>query len=163
VTPDAAVVIRRAEPRDLPQLGRLGALLMRVHYAFDPKRFLPPGSSPEEGYAWFLETLLAEPDALVLVAARDSTIAGYVYAGIEPLSWRELRDRAGFIHDIVVAETERRSGVAHRLIDEAIAWMRTKDVPRVLLWTARQNEGAQRLFADLGFRPTMVEMTRELT
>jgi hypothetical protein len=32
----------------------------------------------------------------------------------------------------------------------------------VLLWTAQQNEGAQRLFEDLGFHRTMVEMTREL-
>ena len=35
-------------------------------------------------------------------------------------------------------------------------------VPRVLLWSAAPNENAQRLFERLGFRRTMVEMTREL-
>jgi ribosomal protein S18 acetylase RimI-like enzyme len=32
----------------------------------------------------------------------------------------------------------------------------------VVLWTAEQNRDAQRLFERLGFRRTMVEMTREL-
>jgi hypothetical protein len=31
-----------------------------------------------------------------------------------------------------------------------------------VLCTADRNEGAQRLFASLGFRRTMIEMTREL-
>jgi RimJ/RimL family protein N-acetyltransferase len=32
----------------------------------------------------------------------------------------------------------------------------------VVLWTAEQNEAAQRLFTRLAFRRTMVEMTREM-
>lgn len=32
---------------------------------------------------------------MVLVAERDAAILGYAYAGIEPLSWKELRDEAG--------------------------------------------------------------------
>jgi RimJ/RimL family protein N-acetyltransferase len=32
----------------------------------------------------------------------------------------------------------------------------------VVLSTAVRNEAAQRLFARAGFRPTMIEMTREL-
>jgi hypothetical protein len=32
-----------------------------------------------------------------------------------------------------------------------------------VLWTAHANAPAQRLFATLAFRPTMIEMTRELS
>jgi RimJ/RimL family protein N-acetyltransferase len=32
----------------------------------------------------------------------------------------------------------------------------------VVLWSADRNEAAQRLFERLGFRTTMVEMTKEL-
>jgi hypothetical protein len=32
----------------------------------------------------------------------------------------------------------------------------------VVLWTAHANTPAHRLFATLGFRPTMIEMTKEL-
>jgi GNAT superfamily N-acetyltransferase len=85
-----------------------------------------------------------------------------VYAGVEPLSWKELRDRAGFVHDIVVLQDERRGGVAAALLSAAIDWLATRNVPRVMLWTAHENAGAQALFDRFGFRPTMVEMTREL-
>jgi ribosomal protein S18 acetylase RimI-like enzyme len=156
------ITIRRAERADVPALGRLGGLLMRAHHAFDPLRFLPPGDSPEEGYGWFLASLLNHDDVAVFVAERGGEVVGYVYAGIEPLSWKELRDEAGFIHDIAVAEPARRSGIAGRLLDAAIAWLGEQGVPRVVLWTADLNAGAQNLFAARGFRRTMVEMTREL-
>jgi ribosomal protein S18 acetylase RimI-like enzyme len=156
------VLIRRAAPGDRPALGRLGALLMRVHYGLDPQRFMKPGEEAEEGYAWFLGDELAEDDVVVFVAERDGVVMGYVYAGIEPQSWKELRERAGFIHDIVVDAPGRRTGIATALLDAAIGWLRDQGVPRVLLWTSTGNAGAQALFTRLGFRKTMIEMTREL-
>lgn len=155
-------VVRRAARADLPALGRLGALLLRTHYEFDQQRFMAPGADPAAGYAWFLGTQLNSNDVAVFVAERNGDIAGYVYAGIEPLSWKELRDECGFIHDVVVSEGGRRIGVATALLDAAMAWLRERGMPRVVLWTAERNEAAQRLFAALGFRRTMVEMTREL-
>lgn len=154
-------ILRRAEPRDLTALGRLGALLMRTHYAFDPARFLEPGESPEPGYAAFLSSQLAHPGVAIFVAERGEDVVGYVYAGIEEKSWKELRDRAGFIHDVAVDETARRAGIAHRLVEEAAAWLIAQGVPRVMLWTAEHNHAAQQLFGRLGFRRTMIEMTRE--
>jgi len=135
---------------------------MRTHYAFDPQRFLSLDDGAEEGYASFLGSQLAQPEAVVLVAEIDGAVAGYVYAGIEPLSWKELRDEAGFIHDLLVSEAARSHGAGQQLLDAAIAWLRARGMPRVVLWTAAPNAGAQRLFERRGFRPTMVEMTLEL-
>ena len=160
--PDPPFVVRRATERDLPALGRLGAALIRTHYAFDQKRFMTPPPDPEGGYAWFLGTQLKEDDVAVFVAEHSGSIVGYVYAGLEPQSWKELRDAAGFIHDVVVVPEAQGHGVASTLIDTACEWFRTVGAPRVVLWTAEKNEGAQRLFAHLGFRKTMIEMTREL-
>jgi GNAT superfamily N-acetyltransferase len=157
-----SLTIRRATDADLPTLGRLGASLMRVHYGFDAKRFLAPGDNPEDGYAWFLGTQLREEDVVVLVAEREAHVVGYAYAGLEPLSWKELRGPAGFIHDVVVEEGARHAGVASGLVEAAIAWLKERGAPRVVLWTASQNDPAQRLFAGRGFRHTMIEMTREL-
>jgi GNAT superfamily N-acetyltransferase len=157
------VTIRRAQRRDLGALGQLGATLLRVHHAFDPARFMAPGRDPEGGYAWFLGTQLTKRDARVFVAERDAAILGYVYAAIEPQSWKELRDEAGFIHDVLVEESARRTGVARALLDAAMAWLHGRGVPRVVLWTAHANHSAHGLFADLGFRPTMIEMTKELS
>jgi GNAT superfamily N-acetyltransferase len=155
-------VIRRAVDADLAALGRLGALIMRTHYEFDQQRFRPPGDDPEGGYAWFLGTQLREPDVAVFVAEQDGDVIGYVHAGIEPQSWKELRAEAGFIHDIVVDERGRRHGVATRLMQAAAQWLASRGMKRIMLWTADGNVAAQQLFSRLGFRRTMVEMTREL-
>jgi len=154
--------IRRAERRDADALGRLGAMLMRTHYAFDPQRFLAPMEGSERGYASFLAGLLDSPDDCVFVAEDDGRIAGYVFAALEPLSWKELRGPAGFIHDVAVAEEARNAGVATQLIGAALEWLRDRGAPRAVLWSAAANAGAQRLFHRLGFRDTMIEMTIEL-
>jgi ribosomal protein S18 acetylase RimI-like enzyme len=159
---DPKVVIRRATEADLPALGKLGASLLLSHHEFDPQRFMAPRGDPEQGYAWFLGTQLKEDDVAVFVAERGGLVVGYVYAGLEPQSWKELREEAGFIHDVVVAKDVRRLGIASALLEAASEWLRSIGAPRVVLWTADKNEGAQRLFTRLGFRRTMIEMTREL-
>jgi ribosomal protein S18 acetylase RimI-like enzyme len=156
------VRIRRATDADVPALGRLGASLLRLHYTYDPQRFMAPRGDPEEGYAWFLGSQLREDDAVIFVAERKGDIVGYVYGGLEPLSWKELREAAGFIHDVVVDDAHRRGGVASALLDAASAWLKSRGAPRVMLWTAERNHAAQRLFEQAGFRRTMIEMTREL-
>lgn len=160
--PEPRFRIRLATEADASALGRLGGLLMRTHHEFDPQRFLPPGADPESGYGRFLRSQLRDEDVVVFVAERDNAVIGYVYAGLEPLSWKELRDACGFIHDVVVAEPGRRVGAATALIEAAVDWLRQRGAPRVVLWTAEPNTAAQALFARLGFRRTMVEMTREL-
>jgi GNAT superfamily N-acetyltransferase len=105
---------------------------------------------------------LQEEDVAVFVAERANTVIGYVYAELEPQSWKELREAAGFIHDVVVAPEAQRTGVASSLVESACEWLRSVGAPRVVLWTAEKNEAAQRLFTHVGFRRTMSEMTREL-
>ncbi len=161
--PALDVVIRRARERDLPSLGRLGAQLIRVYHAFDRERFMAPGVDAEAGYAWFLGTQLADEDVAIFVAERGDQVAGYVYAAIEPRSWKELREEAGFVHDVVVDDRFRRAGIATALVEAVAAWFGSRRVPRIVLWAADRNEPAHRLFARLGFRRTMIEMTRELS
>lgn len=156
-------VIRRAVAADLPALGRLGASLMRQHYDFDRLRFLPPGDKPEQGYAWFLGTQLDREDATIFVADERGTVIGYAYAAVEPLSWKDLRDECGVVHDLVVDGNAQHHGVGTALMQSALAWMRTRGLARVVLSTSPRNERAQRLFDRLGFRRTMIEMTRELS
>lgn len=159
---ESTLTIRPSEPQDLPAIGRMGADLIRMHHGFDARRFLTPPEDAEDGYAWFLGTQLARDDVAVLVAEHGGDIIGYVYAGTQPMAWMELREEAGFIYDIFVIERARGSGAAGALAEAAMRWLAERGMPRVMLWTAPQNETAQRLFARLGFRLTMVEMTREL-
>jgi ribosomal protein S18 acetylase RimI-like enzyme len=157
---EPVTIIRRAAERDAAALGRLGAALVQLHHAFDAERFLKPGEHVEEGYARFLTSQLTRDDDVVFVAERAGEVIGYVFAGIEPRSWKELRDEAGFIHDVLVTEAARGTGAGERLVEAAAEWLVARGVKSVMLWTAAKNEGAQRLFERLGFRKTMIEMTR---
>jgi len=158
----ADFIIRPAIVADAAALGELGALLVRSHHDFDPQRFMRPMPGIEQGYGRFLTSQLGRDDAVVMVAERDREVAGYVYATLEDRSWRELRDACGYIQDIVVRDSVRRSGVATLLMNAAMEWLRNRGAPRVLLLSATPNAGAQELFSRLGFRRTMVEMTKEL-
>ena len=157
-----SVIIRPATPADLPVLGRLGALLVRIHHELDPERFIPAPPNTGDGYAAFLGSQLTEPDVVVLVAERDGVVLGYTYAGVEGKDYMALRGPAGVLHDIVVDPAHRGNGVGGMLLDATIAELGARGAPRVVLSTAERNETAQRLFARAGFRRTMIEMTREM-
>ncbi len=75
------VTIRSATPEDLPVLGRLGALLVRMHHDLDPQRFIPATPQTEQAYVSFLGTQLTEPNAIVLVAEQDRNVLGGGHVG----------------------------------------------------------------------------------
>jgi ribosomal protein S18 acetylase RimI-like enzyme len=154
--------IRRATSADLPKIGRLGALLIEEHHGFDSRRFLAATDRTAEHYGSFIGTQLEEADALVLVADQDGEMLGYAYAAIEGTDYMALRGPAGVVHDVVVDPGFRGRGVGRQLLEATFAHLRSRGAPRVVLSTAERNEGAQRFFARLGFRRTMIEMTREL-
>ena len=156
-----AVSIRPAAPADVEALGRLGALLVRVHHDFDPDRFIAATPQTEQAYGSFLGRQLDEPDIVLLVAERDGEVVGYAYAAVEGNDFLALRGPAGVLHDIVVDPGHRGQGVGRALLDATLEALEAKGVPRVVLSTAERNESAQRLFARAGFRRTMIEMTRE--
>ena len=158
----AASSIRKATPKDLPAIGRLGALLVRTHYDFDPKRFIAPSPDTEDKYGWFLGTQLEKPNIIILVADRDGKVIGYTYSGVEGNDYMALRGPAGVLYDIVVDPDHRKQGVGRLLLDATLEALKAQGAPRAVLSTAERNTDAQRLFDRAGFRPTMIEMTREL-
>ena len=155
-------MIRPATRADVPAIGRLGAVLVRTHHAFDAARFMAAGPQTEHGYASFLATQLEARDVIILVAERDGAVIGYSYAGVEGPDYMSLRGAAGVLHDIVVDPAHQGRSVGQKLLDATLAAFEARGVSQVVLWTAERNEAAQRLFDRAGFRRTMVEMTREL-
>jgi len=154
------VTIRPATRADEAALGRGGGALMRQHHELDPQRFVR-SENPEVGYGRFLVSQLDEPDSVVLVAERTGAVVGYAFAALEPMSWKDLRAACGYLHDVWVEPAARRAGVGERLVRAVIERLEARGAPRVVLMSAARNEGAQRLFERLGFRRTMIEMTRE--
>jgi ribosomal protein S18 acetylase RimI-like enzyme len=133
--------------------------LVSAHHELDPSRFISVDMLRGDDYTARVRSEIESGHVTVRVADVDSRIVGYVFAGIEPASWKELRREAGYIHDLVVDETHRRAGIGSALIASALEWFDARGVTRIMLWTAPQNTDAQRLFRRVGFRQTMIEMT----
>jgi ribosomal protein S18 acetylase RimI-like enzyme len=154
--------VRRATNADLPSLGRLGALLVQQHHDFDGRRFLAATARTADHYAGFLGSQLDDPDVLLLVAEHEERVVGYTFAAMEGYDYKSLRGPAALLHDILVDPDHRGHGVGGRLLDETLSILRARGARQIVLSTAERNQAAQRLFARMGFRPTMIEMTREL-
>jgi ribosomal protein S18 acetylase RimI-like enzyme len=153
-------IIRPAQPQDLPRLGALAGALVRLHHETDPARFILV-DRVEEGYAWWFGRELKRPEAVILVAVREGAVVGYAYGAVEERDWNMLLDAHGALHDVFVAAEARKLGVGRALVKAIVAALEERGAPRVLLSTMVQNEVAQRVFRECGFRPTMLEMTRE--
>jgi ribosomal protein S18 acetylase RimI-like enzyme len=131
---------------------------MRQHHDADARRFIEV-EHPETGYGRFLVSRIANPESLVIVAEDDERVIGYVYADVEGTSWMDLRGPAGVIHDIYVDDAARHRGAGRALMRVAIDWIWSRGRRQIVLLTKTKNEHAQHLFAAMGFRPTMIEMT----
>ena len=157
----AAATVRPMTREDLDAVGRLATMLVEMHHHLDPQRFIAATPETPAGYARFLGSQMGKKDVILLVAERDGTVVGYVYAGIEGFDYMALRGPAGAIYDIVVDPAHRCVGIGKLLLERAASALEAGGAPRILLSTADKNGSAQRLFERAGFRRTMIEMTRE--
>ncbi len=146
---------------DLPDMARMAGELVRIHYAFDPRRFMLP-EDVERGYRRWFARELRSSHVVMRVAELEGRLIGYTYARLEERDWNALLDEHGALHDIYVEEGARGGGAAEALLRGTLDGLRALGAPRVVLHTAWDNAVAQKLFTRVGFRKTMIEMTCEL-
>jgi ribosomal protein S18 acetylase RimI-like enzyme len=153
--------VRAAVQKDLPRVSELAAELVRQHHRLDPQRFMLV-EPIAEGYRRFFTGELRRKSALILVAEDEDQLLGYAYATLESRNWNDLLDAVGKLNDLYVDPGARRRGVGRALAQAVFAELQHRGVPRLVLMTAWKNPDAHVFFEALGFRRTMLEMTREL-
>ena len=131
---------------------------MRQHHAADTKRFILT-ERPENGYGRFLVSMLGDPDCLVLVAEHSGDVVGYVFAEVEAISWKELRGPSGFYSDLFVHDRMRGQGAGRALLTEAIAWIRSKGITQIVLWSEWEQRDGSAAVREQWIPRTMMEMT----
>jgi len=159
------VLVRDATSGDIPACARLGATLSRFHHRMDPARFFTVPDL-EAGYAWWLAKERKNPKAVVLAAVRRrgaaETVVGYAYGRLEPRDWNSLREACGLGIDVIVEPRHRGARLGTRLVEALAAALAARGAPSMVIEVAARNPRAQRAFAGMGFRPTMLELVRAL-
>jgi GNAT superfamily N-acetyltransferase len=120
---DAAAVARL-----IVELGAYYSRLAPDHFAAVEESGLAEWVAKDDGW-------LDDPANLGLVAEIDGEVAGYLEASVQEPSQnapfdanRDMREHRLFIGLVVVAESQKRHGIATRLVQAAEAWARDQGV-----------------------------------
>lgn len=119
--------VRPARPADLPRILRL-----------ERDSFAVPWSDRA------FRTVMARPDASLLVVERSGEPVGYVAV------WMEGRDAE--LGDLAVAPEHRRDGLGTVLVEAAASAARERGAARIYLQVRESNDPARRLYRSTGFR-----------
>ncbi|WP_440989184.1 GNAT family N-acetyltransferase [Haloarchaeobius baliensis] len=119
----------------------------------------------ESWFAW-VDRCVAEDERCVLVEPADDddsadALAGYVFVLPEELA--HVWD-AAVLNELWVAPANRGTGLADDLVDEAVAFARSQDLPldRLVLDVDRENERAKAFYERHGFAHWGEMVAREL-
>jgi ribosomal protein S18 acetylase RimI-like enzyme len=137
-----------------------GDQLHRERYP-DLYRKSPDGSvrSPE-----YIASLIEDPTACLLVAEQAGEIIGVLIASIRdtpPVPILVPR-RYGFVDDLTVRHDRRRQGVGQLLMQHAEAWAKSNGAESMGLNVYMFNQGAIRLYEELGYESITQKMSRRL-
>ena len=152
--------ITAAGEPDLEALLDLWGDLAAFHARLDPAFTPSPGW--RAAYRGYLSSMLNREDARVLVGRVQGTVAGYAVGRITILPPFFAERRRGFIQDVFTREGHRRQGVARRLVQEILEWLREEQIATVELTVASANTEAIRLWERLGFQVYMQHFKRTL-
>ena len=153
-------LVRRAEQRDLLQIAALWTAITTHHQRLDPLfRMRADAAAPLRE---LLDAIQRDPDARILVYDDNGDLPGMCIVRIDraPPILEEV-ERAE-ITDVGVREDARRSGVATRLVQAALRWVRESGVDRVEVQVAVGNKEGQRFWRAMGFGDLMDVLHKRL-
>jgi ribosomal protein S18 acetylase RimI-like enzyme len=128
------MIIRTASPDDAPSLARL------------LEAFNGPPVSAEQAHTRLLAIHGVET---VLVAEIEGEAVGFASLRLIPY----LSDDAPYaeLTELYVADTHRRRGIGHALLERAEALARERGAAEIILLTGQTNETAQAFYRSLGY------------
>jgi GNAT superfamily N-acetyltransferase len=163
----AALRIVEGSAQDIPALEPLWVGVHRVHEASMPE--LAPYVSEAETWAELrghYDSIFEKSDTTLLLAYDGEDLVGYALAHVLdvgetfiPDTWR-TGARIGELESLAVRESHRGQGIGSALLDAVDEVFDAQGVRDVIVGALAGNEGALRLYARRGFRPTWLYMSR---
>jgi GNAT superfamily N-acetyltransferase len=135
------MLIEKAAPADIPDLGKLLSVLFSQEEEFTPNA---------EAQSTGLAKIISNPEiGAVLLAGQAERVVGMVSL-LFTIS-TALGERVALLEDMVVSPERRGTGVGIELLAEAISFSRSRGCKRSTLLTDRANDAAQRSYGKQGF------------
>ncbi len=154
------MTIRKAAGNDYERLKELKLLAKKEESKYSG--LLKPLSGARRCYLNYLKADLTKRNSGIFIALEDDEIVGMVVVKILKALPVSKYDKKGYISNLYVREPFRNRGVGKKLVQRAMAWLRSKDVPNVFLEIHAKNLSAQGLYRKLGFKDYSVKMVKAL-
>lgn len=155
-------MIRRAEVRDIPELGRLLLQVHAVHAQGRPDIFVPGERKYTDAE---LETLLHDENKPVFIyTGCDDRAIGYAFCQNRyTLGERDRQDRKTvYIDDLCVDESRRGGGIGKALYQTVLNYASENGFDSVELNVWCLNTGAMAFYEKLGMKKLKITMEQEI-
>lgn len=151
--------VRVPTPRELDRVAELWLALLDHHAAAGPR--FEPGPEASEHIRSELRAWSRSSDVRIAVAVGEQ-LEGFCIARILRRSELFRETSRGEIDSIFVPVTYRGRGIARRLVEDALTWLREEGIRRVELSVDATNPGARTFWERIGFEPAMDVLERRL-
>ena len=141
-------LLRSHRPGDIGYIIHRHGVLYAREYGFN-ERF---DAYVADGMGRFIEGMDPEREHL-WIAEANGTVVGSV-------AIVRSGEDASQLRWLFVEPSERRKGIAKRLVEEAVNFSRRCRYPRIMLWTIDFLHAARKIYADAGFRPVEEKTSR---
>jgi GNAT superfamily N-acetyltransferase len=125
-------------------------MLDAVSPLFDSYRQFYGQSLDADGARAFVADRLAKGDSAILLASDGSHFVGFIQ--LYPSFSSVAMTRVWILNDLFVAATARRKGIGTKMLQAAVSFARDSNATRLVLATAVDNDAAQQLYLNQGWK-----------
>jgi len=143
--------IRQADKKDLPQLKKLCLEAHKELAKFSED--ITVNKKTESEVNREMDSILKDPFTKVLLAEEDDRIIGNIYIFFAPGLRRE-----GTISNLFVIKSQRKKGVASKLMATAIEWLQKRGLKRIRMVVHKKNRTALSFLKKFGFKKEPIKV-----
>ena len=152
--------VRAATAKDLDRVAALWTAITQHHAGLDPVFRMRVDGDGELGE--LIRAIARDPDAEIFVYDEDGDLPGMCIVRVDRSPPIMLEVERAEITDVGVREDARRRGIARRLVEAALDWVRAGGVERVEIQVAKGNVEGQAFWRAVGFGDLMDVLHKRL-
>ncbi len=145
---EAEITVRRGQSRDMAFVTQLWRKLADEMCGLDERVAVRPEA--EILWAKWAGARLRDDSSCVLVAETGGEIVGYLLGHVDEAQPIYEKRRHALISDTFVAPAHRRKGVGTKLVEEAFAFFREKEIDHVRVNVIRANAAGRAFWKKQG-------------